>query len=123
MALARCFVPIIQKTGADAITVTRLVSQETAERWVQGSSYVVPEPYYGGFYGYYYNSYAVVNTPDYLVEDQIYVIETNLYDVATEKLIWTGISETVNPESSVKGIDSVGRVIVSTLRKEGLIGK
>jgi hypothetical protein len=111
------------KSGADAVTVTRLVSAETSERWVEGSSYVVPEPYYGGFYHYYYNSYSVVNTPGYLVEDKTYVVETNLYDVTTEKLVWTGISETLNPESSAKGLDSLGRVIVSTLRKEGLIAK
>jgi len=113
----------VAKSGADAVTITRLVSAETSQRWVQGSTYVVPEPYYGGFYNYYYNSYQVVSSPDYLVEDKTYVIETNLYEVATEKLIWTGISETLNPESAIKGIDSVGKVIVSTLRKEGLIAK
>jgi len=113
----------VVQSGADAVTVTRLVSSDTSQRWVQGSTYVAPQAYYHGFYGYYYNAYSVVSTPDYVVEDKTYVVETNLYDVATEKLVWTGISETLNPESSVKGIDSVGRVIVSTLRKEGLIGK
>ena len=52
-----------------------------------------------------------------------YVIETKLYDVASEKLLWTGISETLNPESASKGIDSVGRLVVSTLRNEGVIAK
>ena len=64
-----------------------------------------------------------MSSPDRLVEDKTYVIETNLYDVATEKLLWTGISETLNPKSAVKGIDSVGELIVSTLRREGVIAK
>jgi len=113
----------VGKSGADAVTITRLVSEETSRTWVQGSTYVAPMGYYGSFYPYYYNSYQVVSTPGYMVEDKIYVIETNVYDVATEKLIWTGISETMNPESASKGIDSVGRVIVSTLRDQGLIAK
>ena len=113
----------VAKCGADAVTISRLVSAETSERWVQGSTYVVPDAYYGGFYGYYSHAYEVVSTPDYLVEDRTYVVETNLYDVASEKLVWTGISETLNPESMTQGIDSVARVIVSTLRKEGLIAE
>jgi len=39
------------------------------------------------------------------------------------RAMWTGISETLNPKSALKGIDSVGALIVSTLRKEGLIAK
>lgn len=113
----------VAKSGADCVTVSRMVSAETSQRWVAGSTYVVPDAYYGGFYGYYNQAYQVVSTPDYLVEDKIYVVETNLYDVATEKLVWTGISETLNPESSVKGVESVGQVIASTLRKEGMIAK
>ena len=37
------------------------------------------------------------------LEDKTYVVETNLYDVASEKLIWTGVSETLNPGSAVNG--------------------
>lgn len=113
----------VQESGADAVTVTRLLSAETSEHYVQGSSYVVPTNYYGGFNSYYYNSYEVVSTPGYVVQDQTYVVETNLYDVATEKLIWTGISETLNPDSSIDGLESVGKIVVYTLKKEGLIAK
>ena len=112
----------VAQSGADAVTVTRLVKEETSQHWVEGSTYYQPESYYGGFYPYYYNAYSVVSTPGYVVEDKLYVVETNLYDVATEKLIWTGISETLNPASSVEGIDSLGKLIVKTLQQEGLIG-
>jgi hypothetical protein len=113
----------VTKSGADAVTVTRLVAEETSQEWVHESTYVAPMGYYGSFYPYYYGAYQVISTPGYVVEEKTYVVETNLYDVATEKLIWTGISETVNLESAIKGIDSVGGVVVASLKKEGLIAK
>jgi hypothetical protein len=121
-AAARAMVlEAVTKTGADAVTVTRLVREDTSQRVVQGSTYVAPSAYYHNMYGYYYNSYQMVSTPDYVVEDKAYVVETNLYDVATEKLVWTGISETVNPVSAADAVESVGKTIVYTLRREKLI--
>lgn len=121
-AAARALVlEAVTKTGADAVTVTRLVREDTSQRVVQGSTYVAPSAYYHNMYGYYYNSYQMVSTPDYVVEDKAYVVETNLYDAATENLVWTGISETVNPVSASEAVESVGKTIVYTLRKEGLI--
>ena len=113
----------VTKSGADAVAITHLVSAESVHRWIEGTTYVVPYTQYGNVYGGYYNTYQVMSSPDRLVEDKTYVIETNLYDVATEKLLWTGISETLNPKSAVTGIESVGKLIVSTLRSEGLIAK
>lgn len=113
----------VTESGADAVAITRLLRVESAKRWIEGTTYVVPYEQYGNVYGAYYNTYQVMSSPDRLVEDKNYVIETKLYDVATEKLVWSGISETLNPKSAVKGIDSVGRLIVSTLRKEGVIAK
>ena len=113
----------VTKSGADAVAITRLLHVDSVKRWIEGTTYVVPYEQYGNVYGAYYNSYQVMSSPDRLVEDKTYVIETKLYDVATEKLLWTGISETLNPESAAKGIDSVGRLVVSTLRKEGVIAE
>jgi hypothetical protein len=120
-AARQIVVDAVAKTGADAVTLTRLVREDTSQRVVQGSTYVAPSAYYHNMYGYYYNSYQMVSTPDYVVEDKAYVVETNLYDVATGKLVWTGISETVNPVSASEAVESVGKTIVYTLRKEKLI--
>jgi len=111
----------VAKCGADAVTITRILRSESAVRAVPGTAYVVPAGYYRGFYGFYTTSFEVVSTPGYITEDKTYVVETNLYDVATESLIWMGISETLNPDSAVDGIDSVGETIAYQLRKEGLI--
>lgn len=111
----------VNESGAQAVTVTRLISSEKQQEWVEGTTYMAPSSYYDRFYGYYYNAYQVVHTPGYMVENNIYHVETNLYDVATEKLVWSGISETMNPSNVVNGMDDVARAVVRSLQKEGML--
>lgn len=50
-----------------------------------------------------------------------YRLETNLYAVSDGGLVWSGRSDTVNPDSIEDGISSLTQVIASKLREEGLI--
>jgi hypothetical protein len=117
----------VAKSKVDAVTITHLVRTEVDEYWIEGASHVIAVPntyhdaYYG--YGYSYGLYEMGGAPDRLVEDKNYVLETIFFDAASAKRVWAGTSETLNPKDAVKGIDSVGRLIVSTLKKEGVLGK
>jgi hypothetical protein len=53
-----------------------------------------PAPYYGGWYGYYNMGYTYMSSPGYTTTDQVYKIESNLYDVTGDKLVWSGLTET-----------------------------
>lgn len=48
-------------------------------------------------------------------------LETNLYDAKTEKLIWSGKSETWNPESDAKLLDEVIKAVIKDLKRKGVI--
>jgi hypothetical protein len=50
-------------------------------------------------------------------------IETNFYSTLKPdgELIWTGTSDTVNPQSPSKAIDAVAKLIVETLEKQKII--
>jgi len=47
------------------------------------------------------------------------VLETNIYETNERKLIWSGISETVDPDKASDVIRSFGNVLVSKLNREG----
>jgi hypothetical protein len=117
----------VAKSEADSVTITHLIRKDVDEYWIEGSSHyvVVPHTYHDAYYGYgsSYGIYDMGGAPDRLVEDKTYVLETIFFDAASTKRVWAGTSETFNPEDAAKGIDSVGRLIVSTLEKEGLLGK
>jgi hypothetical protein len=46
---------------------------------------------------------------------------SNLYETSTEKLIWTGVSESINPESDKSIIETLVGKVIEDLRKNNLI--
>jgi hypothetical protein len=106
----------------DGVLITHLVSVDQDQEYVPPSSYTVPTGYHGyGYYGYYGTSYTVVHEPGYYKTNTIFRLETNLYSVATGELVWSGRSDTVNPESLAAVIDSMTAAVANKLKEQGLI--
>jgi hypothetical protein len=95
----------IADLNIDAVLVTRLVEKKT-ER-----------VYSPGWYDGYKQSYGRV------FKDEIVNLETSLYDVKTEKMIWSALSETVvmEGESVYKEIKAFIKIMVDNLAKEKFI--
>jgi hypothetical protein len=114
----------IKEHNIDAVVVSRLVSVKNEVTYVPGQVYTLPYPYYNSFYGYYGALSPLVYTPDYLREDKTVRVETNVYGTATPEgeFVWTGISETFNPNPKKvdKAINAVVQVVVEDLKKEGI---
>jgi hypothetical protein len=75
--------------------------------------------YFDGYYGY---AYSVAYAPAYHREDTRYVVETLLYKLPEGKPIWTGTSESVNPNSRQELVAEITRLVGNELRKEKLVG-
>jgi hypothetical protein len=106
----------------DGVIISRLSSVDQSEEYVPPSSYSVPTTYYGyGYYGYYGSSYAMVHEPGYFKTNTTFRVETNLYAVAGASLVWSGQSETLNPESLTDVIDSMTAAVAKQLKQEKLI--
>jgi hypothetical protein len=114
----------IKKTGADAILTVTLINRESNTRYVPGSAGYAPMPgfrWYGGFYSYYNYWYPYLYDPGYYVTDKTYFLETNLYDVDTEELIWSAQSQTVNPASIDQFVKDYPKKLVARMEKDGLL--
>ena len=88
----------VVKSGVEAIIVMRPMYDEQETRYVPGSY----PTYYNSFYGYYGWAYPVVYSPGYFKQDRLVGIETNIYDTADGKLVWSGMSDTTNPKNTRK---------------------
>lgn len=114
----------IKEHNIDAVITSRLVGVTSEVTYIPGQVYTVPYPYYNSFYGYYGAVYPRVYSPDYLREDRTVRVETNLYGTSTPEgeFVWTGISETFNPDPKKvdKAINAVVQVVVQDLQKEGI---
>ena len=113
---------VVQGQNIDAIVASRLIKVKKSVTEIPGQVYT-PYPYYNSFYGYYGTIYPEVYSPDYLRAERTAQIETNFYSTAKPdgELIWTGTSDTVNPQSPLKAIDAVSKIIVQELEKEKII--
>jgi len=114
----------IKEHNIDAVITSRLVGVTSEVTYIPGQAYTVPYPYYNSFYGYYGALYPQVYSPGYLREDKTVRVETNLYGTSTPEgeFVWTGISETFNPNPDKvdKAINAVVQVVVQELQKEGI---
>lgn len=114
----------IQKSGADYILTISMINKNSETRYVPGMNRYAPFSrfgWYGGFYSYYNYWSPMFYEPGYYVTDRIYFMETNLYELSGNKLIWSAQSETVNPGSIDNFVRTYPKVLVDQLLKDGLI--
>jgi hypothetical protein len=104
----------VKESGSDTILMTQILDVRTDKH------YNPPEyAYVGGWHGYYNRAYQV--SPGYTVEYETAVLETNLYDLKTDKLIWSARSDTPADGSAGKHIKDFARSIINQLAEAKLI--
>ena len=131
----------IYDSNIDALLIITVFDEKKESRYVGGSSVSVgvSAPGYQGmgasqyldpnvptykysYMGYYGYSYATVyGTEGYYKTTSTYFIECNLYDVASEKLIWTGQTITKVPESVNRQSKQFATTVVDAIIKIGAI--
>jgi hypothetical protein len=112
----------VEGGGFDGVLISQLLGVDQNEEYVPPSSYTVPTTHYGyGYYGYYGASYTTVHQPGYFKTNTTFRVETNLYSVASSDLVWSGQSDTLNPESLTEVIDSMTAAVAKKLKEEKLI--
>jgi len=119
------FAEEIRKHGCDAVFTVTLLHEQTQDRYVPGSrgAPYVNYPFYGTYYSYYDYRYSNVYNPGYYTTDQTYFIEGNLYDLNTEKLIWSLQSKSYDPGTITAFAKTYADMVVYQLNKEGLVKK
>jgi len=105
----------VNKFENDAVIIIHMVGVEEKE-------IITRSPSSGrGYYGHYLWAYGNTHQPGYSSTRITVRLATNLYDVKTEKLIWSGKSETLRPDSVNQIIDDVIKVVIQDLQKNKLL--
>ncbi|MEM6361132.1 MAG: hypothetical protein AAF731_13640 [Bacteroidota bacterium] len=55
--------------------------------------------------------------------DTNYIIETSAFSVEKDKLLWTAISETVNPSDIEKSVDDIMKQVYKRMIEDGFISE
>jgi hypothetical protein len=107
----------ILQMGFDGAVIMRPLRIEDRVNYVPGSY----PPYYGSFWGYYGWAWPTLYTPDYVYTDKIVQVETTIFSIKDDKLLWTSLSETTNPQSARDVVMDIAKAIGKEARKRGLV--
>jgi hypothetical protein len=110
----------IASAGFDGAVIVRYVGSERQTTYVPGTTWWGPAPY-GSMWGYWGYSWGAVYDPGYLVTDTIVSLESLVYDVKQDKLIWASKSDTTNPTSMKDLINSLIDKTVAEMKKQKVI--
>lgn len=109
--------PFARAQGFDSVMVNRLIKREAINRGVHVRQIGEPEPDNETMSQYFD---AVVATPENEIPYEVAVLTTNLYDVATEKKMWSGVSHTLVTGDVPQRIRPFTKIILKNLySKEG----
>ncbi|MBC7449976.1 MAG: hypothetical protein H7259_00650 [Cytophagales bacterium] len=103
----------LAKEHIDGIVTMHLVNVDKQLNYVPGG-------YNGGYYGWYGYNYGGFNS-GYYQESTQYTLETNVYSVKQDKLVWSGITATLDPVSIQKTIGEVEQEVIKRMRKDGFL--
>jgi len=110
-----------KELGVDAALVTRLVDKKTIQTYYPPAMFYTPAPYYRGWHGYYRSSYDYMVSPGYIATDEAVVLETNVYNIHDNKLIWSALSETFIEGSSKSLISSLVQKLIDDMVAKDLL--
>lgn len=119
---------ILQDENFDGVITMRLVSTEKETNYVPGT---YTGMYYGGFDGMYTNVYGYgfgnwygmyspsFYDPGYYQETTSYMVETNIFSLKENKLIWTGTTKSEYVTDLGQTVDAIMQAVVAEMRKDG----
>ena len=119
---------ILQDENFDGVVTMRLVSIDKETNYVPGT---YTGMYYGGFdglysgmYGYgfgnWYGMYSpAFYDPGYYQETTSYMVETNIFSLKENKLIWTGTTKSDYVTDLGQTVDAIMLAVVKEMRKDG----
>ena len=109
-----------EKIGVAGVIALRIVSADkvttyTPSTWTTG--------YYGSWWGYYGYTYSVAWSPGSVDTETVVTVETLIFSVPRDKLLWAAVSETSNPKSVDVFMKDLVTKSVKEMKKQGLAVK
>jgi phage tail sheath protein FI len=106
-----------ERANVEGVIALRPVSSE--QRLAYNDSLWMSPSYntFWGYYGYSYTSVVVIGAP---ARDTVITVESLIFSVPRNQLLWAAVSETRNPKTLQKFVADLVKESVKQLQKQGL---
>jgi hypothetical protein len=111
----------VKGQGFGTVLVTRMVDQRYSDRSQGGGVGYMPTAYGGGWDGIYYDGFVAVGLPVSQSSVDIFTMQTNVYDLQDEKLIFSAVSSTRAEGAKELVIEPFVKAMVKELAGAGLL--
>lgn len=106
-----------ERGNIEGVVALRPVKKEQRTNYNSG---VWVSSSYSSFWGYYPYAWSSAYIPGTLSQDTILVVESLIFSVPKNELVWAAVSETTNPKTLQKFVEDLVKESVKELQKQGL---
>ena len=113
----------LKAAGVDGVIILRPVSDKNEITYIPGAMYPAPYRTFGGYYSQSYALSSFYYQPGQYTTDRIVQIETNIYEVNGDRLVWSAATTSTNPGDLQHLIKDAVAAIRAELVDQKLIAK
>jgi hypothetical protein len=106
-----------EQAGVEGVVAVRPISAEKVRTYTPGTW---TDPYYSSFWSYYGYGWGSYYVPGSSREDTVVVVETLVFSVSRNTLLWAAVSETKNPKQLQQYVKDLVTATVKEMQKHGL---
>ena len=111
----------VKELGIGSVIVGRPISREDFSSMTEGGTYLVPQNYYAGYYSVYSDSMSFVTVPGSSYDAEFFTLAVNLYDVPTEKLVWSFLSRVKVEQSRQAAVNPFIDTLMRQFQSSGIV--
>lgn len=109
----------LSEAGVDGIVTMRIVSEKQRISYTPAVAGL--PPYYRRFSSYWGYGWGSMYEPQEARADTVVAVETLVYSLKRDQLIWAGTSRTLNPADVPKFVEELADAAAKEMKKQGLL--
>jgi hypothetical protein len=109
--------PWFEKANVEGVVAVRPVSADTTQTHTS-STWISPT--YSSLWSYYGYGWGAVYVPGSVRKETVIVVESTIYSVPRDQLLWAAVSETRNPRDLRAFIEELVKRSVEEMQRQGL---
>lgn len=106
-----------ERSAVEGVVAVRPISRDKVTTYTPATW---TNPYYGTLWGYYGYGWGSIYVPGSSREDTVVVVETLVFSVPKNQLLWAAVSETKNPKQLQRFVTDLVNATAKEMEKQGL---